>query len=459
MENVEIKKIQEQFNKVISYSQEIENPNTDKLFTEWLEAKRDFIESFGGKLIIEYPEKVSFELGSKEKSNRISDFIVMVESAYENIPLANFIEENKEGFFSNQVINDYEWHGTTIPKGMKLIKAFKFFETDEKVLNNLQSAASMIIQEDKIEGTLCLSVHPLDFISASENTHNWRSCHALDGDYRAGNLSYMVDSCTIMCYLKSSKEEVLPNFPSDVLWNSKKWRVWLFFSQDWDMMFAGRQYPFSTATGIDFVKDKFLSKAIPGSTWTPWLSKKIEYLEEKGVLFSASSPYVPVGNELIPMKTLVENVPGSLQFNDLLSSSCYKPVYSFKKSIYDFPLINPKRAKFKVGGPVHCICCGETKVELVGTMMCNDCELAFGHSNSDDFGFCACCGSRYLYDDGIWVENAEEYICPSCAESEIEYCSMCGNADYKNRMFYDRATEAWICSYCKSELDEERDNV
>ena len=90
---------------------------------------------------------------------------------------------------------------------MKLVRAFKFFETDKELLNEIQSVASMIIQEDKIEGTLCLSVHPLDFISSSENTHNWRSCHALDGEYRAGNLSYMLDKTTVMCYLNSIKEE------------------------------------------------------------------------------------------------------------------------------------------------------------------------------------------------------------------------------------------------------------
>ena len=85
----------------------------------------------------------------------------------------------------------------------------------------------MILQEDKIEGTLCFSVHPLDFLSSSENTYNWRSCHSLDGEFCAGNLSYMADSATMICYLKSDKEEILPRFPEDIPWNNKKWRVFL----------------------------------------------------------------------------------------------------------------------------------------------------------------------------------------------------------------------------------------
>ena len=211
--------IQEQFNSVIEYSQGYSGVNTDELFEKWLDAKRDFIEVMGGKLIYEYPETVYFELGPKEKSLRVDDFISMVENRWDNYDLSLFIEAQKEGFFSNQVVESYNYNGQIIPKGMKLLKAFKFFESNTKVLNDIQSAASMIIQEDKVEGKLCLSVHPLDFLSSSENTHNWRSCHALDGDYRGGNLSYMVDKSTIMFYLISAKNEKLLIFLIVVPWN------------------------------------------------------------------------------------------------------------------------------------------------------------------------------------------------------------------------------------------------
>ena len=42
------KEIQEQFNKVIKYSQNLDEVNSDDLFDRWFEAKRDFIELFGG---------------------------------------------------------------------------------------------------------------------------------------------------------------------------------------------------------------------------------------------------------------------------------------------------------------------------------------------------------------------------------------------------------------------------
>ena len=48
----------------------------------------------------------------------------------------------------------------------------------------------MILQDVKVSGDLVLSVHPLDYLSISDNNHNWYSCHSLDGEYGAGNLGY-----------------------------------------------------------------------------------------------------------------------------------------------------------------------------------------------------------------------------------------------------------------------------
>lgn len=454
------KDIQEQFNKVISYSQGIPEPKTDKLFEDWLEAKRDFIEAFGGKLIYEMPEKVSFELGAREKELRLDDFIHMIENRYGNYDLAEFIRVNKSGFFSNQVVENYQYGATTIPKGMKLLRAFKFFETSSSALEAEQNAASMIIQEDKVEGFLCLSVHPLDFLSTSENTHNWRSCHALDGEYRAGNLSHMVDRSTFICYLKSAKEEKLPNFPPDVMWNSKKWRVLFYMSDRWDMIFAGRQYPFSTESGIDYVKNKVFPLANLG-VFSNWLSKKYRTFEENGVFTHFSHTYIPVGDGLVPLDELMINEPGSLQFNDVLSSSCYDPVYAFrKKEIFGGYAYAPmhKFTRFHIGGKCNCTRCGEDTIDITSSFMCNDCELEYGDSEDDMFAYCSCCGSRYYYDDGVWVNDDEECICPSCADSETTVCDCCGERYYSSHIMFSRKYNKNLCPCCWDEIKQEEQN-
>ena len=452
--------VQEQFNKVISYSQGIPEPETDKLFADWLEAKRDFIEAFGGQLIYEWPEKVSFELGSREKSLRLDDFIGVLENRYENYDLAEFVRANREGFFSNQVVEPYTTSkGDTIPKGMKLLRAFKFFESDANALEAEQNAASMIIQEDKIEGTLCLSVHPLDFLSTSENTHNWRSCHALDGEYRSGNLSHMIDHSTFICYLKSSKDEKLPNFPPDVPWNSKKWRVLFYMSDRWDMIFAGRQYPFCTETGLDFVKNKVFPRANLGD-FSTWIDKKYCGFKDKDVYSNFSHSYVPVVDGLVPLNELVINEPGSLQFNDVLSSSCYDALYAYKKvecfGGYKYAPMH-KFTRFHIGGKCNCTRCGKYPIEITSSFMCNDCELEYGDSEDDMFAYCPCCGSRYYYDDGVWVEGDEECVCPSCADRETTICDCCGTRHYTSTMVYSRKHNKYLCPECWDEMQIEEE--
>ena len=104
---MEVRTIKEVFDKVITYSQGIPEPKTDKLFDEWFEAKRDIVEMFGDKYIYEYPEKVSFELNDKGKTERINSFINDLIYKWDNSLLASFIDYQKEGFFDNLTVYDF----------------------------------------------------------------------------------------------------------------------------------------------------------------------------------------------------------------------------------------------------------------------------------------------------------------------------------------------------------------
>jgi hypothetical protein len=450
--------IRKKFDRVIQYSQGVQDINTEELFSQWMEAKRDFIEAFGGQLIYEYPDKVSFELDEKEKKARIDLFVDELYNKWGNDGLAEFVEDHRTGFYSNQLDENVTLDdGTELLKGRKLLKCFKYFVNNDQVLNDIQSEASRIIQENKIEGHLCVSVHPLDFISSSENTHKWRSCHALDGEYRAGNLSYMVDKSTFMCYLRSDREEVLPNFPEDVKWNSKKWRVLMFMSDDWEMLFAGRQYPFSTPTGLDFLREKVFPLLHMGE-WTKWTDKKIRDFKTDEYYTSLSDSYIAVGRELYKKRDLIINQPGSLMFNDLLSSSCYDPVYCFKKTKLDlwfddisavYTYKADRRTKIHVGGTVKCLHCGKHPIELTERMFCNECEIEFDDTDIDVFGTCDCCGRRFVYDDGYGV--GDEIICPDCEATETFICPICGERHYNSDKVYDEVSEEYICKNCYEE--------
>lgn len=410
--------IKSQFSEVISYSQGIAEPNIDKLFEQWYENKKYFIELFGDKLIYELPYKVKFTLEPNDIYKMTSEFIEFIEQGFNNYELADFVYANDTSFFENRVTHPYvnEEKGIFIGSGAKIIKSFKHFEKDQKALEILQNKASQIIQTDKIEGTLCLSVHPLDFLSSSENTYRWTSCHSLNGDYRAGNLSYMVDNSTVLCYLKGDNDVKIPMFPDTVKWNSKKWRTLLHFSQNKDLILAGRQYPFPSESGLDLILQALSALNI----------------------FSDSCNW-EVNNDF---KKLVQNTKNALNYNDLLESSIYKDLLSVE-------ITKGEHSPVVVGEEVYCLHCGKKLVTKTETMRCDECELKYGFEVNESFGVCACCGTRINKDETLNI--GDDYICDTCCKTECFICEDCGNLCYNEEMCYDTENHKMICKYCYEE--------
>lgn len=454
-------KIKEDFDKVITYSQYIPDPKTDRLFNVWLECKRDFIELFGGKYIYEFPEKVSFDLGPKEKHDRVIRFAGQVASQWGYTDLADFIEKQEDGFFQNLTVEDYTaWDGKVIRKGSKLVKSFRHFVKDnDRSLTDIQNEASRIIQEDKIEGKLCVSVHPLDFLSLSENSHHWRSCHSLDGEYRSGNLSYMTDKSTVICYLKSEEDDFLPRFPFK--WNSKKWRTLIYFSADRSMLMAGRQYPFFAETGLDFIVNKLLPESglLPKEFCIDWHHNYLESMSLDNGETVNLQPYIPIGGALISIQDLVTDL-SRLHYNDLLYSSCYTPYYAYLKHedwmwTWDMPTgFTSPSTRFFIGGEVPCPHCERDSITMNEAMCCDSCYEDEDDENYD-IAYCDICGNSMLYDDSEWVDGS--ILCPHCYETLTSTCDRCGRRVMESELVYNRELKKTLCCDCRLDIAEEEE--
>lgn len=405
---------------VIEYSQEIENPRTDLLEKDFYEVKSKFIEMFGG-LTYTYPEKVTFKLSEEDKQERYKSFLNYVSENYRDRDLYAFIKHcGEKNFYKNIVEEAYR---NKVPKGMKVIKAFKRFNLTDKELRELQDAASVIIQENKVSGYLTISVHPLDFLSMSVNNSGWHSCMALDGEYRRGILSYMMDSSTAIVYLSSGQEEELVGF-GDVKWNSKKWRMLLHFSTDMNAILFGRQYPFESTSAENLVIDKIIKNFIE--------VEKTDITNH----FNLYRKIIDVGDH----------------YNDIKYSSTYKDIVS----------VNLKEDScFYIGAIVPCMRCGEYEDEnqceynLKFTMMCDECELEYGENLDDSIRVCEVCGCKYngnyeeefLDGDGVTWD-----LCPTCMEEEVRYCDNCEYYYLKGDMHDDN-----ICNGCHEFLEEEEE--
>ena len=395
-----------------------------------------------GKYIYEYGE-ISLHLSETAKNDKISNFADRVAFRYNNPDLGVFIRYNTESFFDNRVTKTYG--NIDVPIGMKLLKAFKYYENNVETLHKIQDEASMIIQEDKITGTLCFSVHPFDYMSLSENTYNWRSCHALDGEYAAGNLSYMGDHSTLICYIKGKEDARLPNFNFD--WNNKKWRMLLYFSENRDMIFAGRQYPFFSEDIFDYLNDALRKMHFNINAFTGWDDYCINDM-------ALDDKYLNARRTLIPYHQIIKDV-SRLHYNDLLYSSCYTPWYC-----YDWSVVGVKDIfgdekvyypEFKIGYDVKCLECGETYIEYgEGTFKCDYCY----DKDSDDYYTCDCCGRRVPFEDTVYVNNGEYCICRECLNNETFTCGCCEQPWFNTDAYYYESDNKYYCPHCYNEIKE-----
>ena len=398
----------------------------------------------GGNLIYQSDKKVSFELDVSSKLSRLRKFAELVEFHYRNEPLCRFLYSiDVNDFYNNKTSREYEYFpleggSKVIPKEFKVIKSFKFFESNPKILEDLQNEASRIIQENVISGYLCFSVHPLDFLSASENVHNWRSCHALDGEYRTGNLNYLMDSSTVICYLRADKEAKLPHFPESVPWNSKKWRTWIFFSEDKAMMFAGRQYPFSNDKGINYIKDTILPELDLGF-WTAFHETKISKMtdEKTQQTFYLNDNYLPVAGGLKGLREIVQEGANTHMYNDILESSCYIPLYAYKSSDNERYLslwgldtgLTSSRTVFNIGESCLCPICGKQEIDSSEIMACFSCIGKYQLSEDEDYYICEICGLSISEEETRYLPLSNQYVCPYCYENETFTCQRCLTRD------------------------------
>jgi hypothetical protein len=287
----------------------------------------------------------------------------------------------------------------------------------------------------------------LDYLSSSENTYNWRSCHALDGEYRAGNLSYMLDKSTVICYLKGSDNVKLPLFPEDVPWNNKKWRVLFYVSDNWDLIFAGRQYPFSSIDGINQARLHFLN-VLKKDHWSycDWTDPIISEIPDSyGHTYDLNNDYVMIRGKLIELNKLVidpESYP--LHFNDVLKSSCYKPHYT---AYNNKPWFREEISKVHVGAECKCLRCGRKPIHIPESFMCDECDLEYGKFNEDIYTICDCCNRRIFIEDSISLSNGDE-VCENCAKTECFFCEDCEEIYYNDCRVYLEEEDIYVCARC-----------
>ena len=243
----------------------------------------------------------------------------------------------------------------------KLVKksGFDDIESFEKWRNKMSDITTTITTKSK----LVISIHPLDFLSLSDNNSSWNSCYQLlgAGMHKEATISHMNSNCAVVAYLESSTPFEVEGFRIP----NKNFRQIFYVHKD--IICGGRSYPFGDSALTEQIID-ILQKLVYNN-----LKWKYQYP------FQKYKDMLPVENNTTVCDADYRgyDVPdwGNHIFLYLGHKSGYNDIIEHKDE--DFYCVRnwvPKNKYIRVTGPLTCVKCGKKQDELYYNTSLLTCE-------------------------------------------------------------------------------------
>ena len=389
------------------YLNKIKCPAAD-LLTTWERAKSQFLfKLFGDKLIL--TKKMVDNMDNREgrKQCRENDDIYKFIKTLQREMYQRWGDDWGIPDYSEIFLNSYSQNYTFELSGGKKYKATigtktmkvlgvlaKEFGLEEE-FEKARLAQSMIrnrMANNTIE--MCLSIHPLDYMTMSDNPYDWSSCmYWGDGCYRQGTVEMMNSPVVVVGYVKGSRNL---EFNGDT-WNGKRWRDLFIIDNNFNFISETKPYP--------YYNDKY------SRFFLNWIAELIGNFNGKkfhDVVFNAEDepewecPALELRTETCWMYNDIDNNNDQLgmRCNDISLNSFY----------------------INYSGQCQCMVCGDYEVEHEDTLVCEDC------SGTSEMRRCGCCGERHYDDFLTYVEATDLYVCDDCLNEYYSYD--CWNEEY-----------------------------
>ena len=375
----------------------------DIIFDEGLEQVADRMYSFLWKE--GYAFRQVFENMVAEYFNSYQNRGKLYEKAKELNPNNPYINDYLYGLMSSDRLSANAWNGESfiipLPNGKtyRVCKGHKITKIIAKLAKEFQLDGyedfrighSQVLNTRKFDGTLHLSIHPMDFMTMSDNTYGWDSCLNWEnhGDYHGGAITMMTSPMVVVAYLTGS--ETMP-LTTTLSWNSKKWRE--LFIVDPRTITAIKGYPFDNEYLDQAVLDWLRELAETNLGWT--YGPQVEWGKEHSI----------EGYE----EYSVTYHTGNTMYNDM---------YSKHPAMYNTDKFENKSIRIKYEGPRICMVCGEED-------MCFDTEATIACEYCEDVYHCTHCGARIFDLEESYTTSNGDIYCECCADNLVT-CSECGD--------------------------------
>lgn len=411
----------------------------------WAQCKPHLFKLLGGKLIHKIP--VEIDKSQKIINKEFDDFFFRYEE---------FLNAFADSFYHNSLLYPYSYasmfsegciqEGTMkierpvkvkredaskvlqIQPGMKPIRAMQkmieYFQWDslKEPFERFRIALSQISNDKKLKGNLCFSIHPLDFLTMSDNSNGWSSCMSWqdEGCYHIGTVEMMNSNNVICCYLESGNS--LFNFNANHFkeeewsWNNKKWRQLFYVTNE--IAVGGKAYPYQskelTLIALDEIKRLSEQNLHRTYSFGPELYKDMIHVGSK-YRMDQNREWIYHGETT--KHNILFNTRG--MYNDMLNDQS-EIYWCYRNKV-------KKNTIITYSGKAPCLCCGNSVIEE--------------SRNSDEY-------SRYDYNDRydhvskvVCPECTWQYQCDECREAKLteplyiydghKYCKDCANRYYK----------------------------
>lgn len=405
----------------------------DELIEKYENNKKEIYSLFGNKLIVS-SDIIETNISEDDIVGLYYEFFNKIDAilvgTVKNAEICRkLITENRvDGFKNNKIVYDIEIENIKFPKGMKMSKAFRLIISDKEKLSKIQNLYSSYIQRCIVgkKGRLYLSIHPYDYLSISDNNHGWDSCHTLvDGDYKAGNLNYMIDKYTVVAYFLSENDSFNHSLEpfEQTKWNSKLWRclIHLRIDEDKGAIIYNKRYPYESRYLIEQL-DNLLISLIPMKF-------------EKLMLY----------NDLMKQLDfkLIDNSKNTCQYLDIYqqSNSC-NALARITSTIRDC-----LETFIYVGEPFHCFSCGLEYASETKFGLCMNCGDVYDECNE--------CGCTIDKEESIYIERYGYHICPDCLDELYSFCPVCEDYEYSKSF---KRLEGLNRAWCFSCIEKRKSN-
>lgn len=314
-------------------------------------------------------------------------------------------EEKKEWYEINLPIPGKE-KPMVIRYGDKMMRFVGKLAAELKIegFEEFRIKQSQIVNDRYTKGELCLSIHPMDYMTMSDNDCNWESCMnwRYHGDYRQGTVEMMNSPCVVVAYVKSHRD-------MENGWNNKKWRQ-LFIVRP-DVIVPIKGYPYRNETLEDACMDWLRELAQKNLNWT--------YEDEEIYLKNDSE---------------VVNYKDKKYGFDIYTNCMYNDIYDIHSS-----WINPEAESFVKHGSFDKFLTF-TYSGVSECMICGDIHDFDYDNNANELACYECSDSLRCVDCGCRIWNGEDYyevdgeiVCYDCYY-ELDRCECCGEVHYDHRM-------------------------